>query len=123
MAQGRGDVPPMRLGELKPLHLRVQIDEADIVRFSPEAPAIPAPRGDSEREFRLRFSHIEPLLLPKRTLTAATTEFVDTQVLHVIYTVDQPGEMLCPGMRMDVLIEAPRPPRAPPLPRAARPPS
>jgi multidrug efflux pump subunit AcrA (membrane-fusion protein) len=105
VAPGLSTVDPIIIGNVDPLHVRVRIDESDALRFKADAPATASPRGDATREIPLRFVRIEPLLVPKRSLSGASTEFVDTQVMEVIFALEG-GEGLLTGMRMDVSLAA-----------------
>lgn len=97
------------LGNLERLHVRVDIDEYDIPRFSTDAKAIAKLRGDPKLTFPLTFVRIEPYVVPKRSLTGDNTERVDTRVLQVIYALEE-GAPVYVGQQMDVFIqeEAPR---------------
>ena len=105
------------LGRLHPLHLRVEVDEAEGWRVRPEAAAVAHVRGNRELKVPLQFVRFEPLIVPKRSLTGASTERVDTRVLQVIYVVGEGGAPLLAGQLMDVFIEevAPGNPSAPQL--------
>jgi HlyD family secretion protein len=77
--------PLMLLGNVEPLHVRVDIDENDAWRVRPEAPAGAFMRGNREIKTRLQFVRFEPYIMPKKSLTGDTTERVDTRVLQVLY--------------------------------------
>jgi multidrug resistance efflux pump len=94
------------LGNVGRLHVRVDIDEHDIPRFVPGAPAKGSLRGDPGRDYPLSFVRVEPYVVPKKSLTGDNTERVDTRVLRVIYAVDAPEGSLYVGQQMDVFIEA-----------------
>ncbi len=94
------------MGNVKPLHLRVDVDEHDIVRLRPEAPAVASVRGDAAHTFPLKFVRFEPLVQPKKSLTGDNTERVDTRVLQVIYALENTGDRrVFVGQQMDVFIE------------------
>jgi multidrug efflux pump subunit AcrA (membrane-fusion protein) len=97
------------LGVVEPLHVRVDVDEPDIPRFAPESGAQALPRGGGDA-VPLRFVRAEPLVQPKRWLSGATTERVDTRVLQVLYAVDghRPTTKLFVGQQLDVFVEAGR---------------
>jgi multidrug resistance efflux pump len=77
------------MGNLKPYHVRVSIDEEDIPRLKLNAPATAKLRGDlQQREIPMAFVRIEPAVVPKTSLTGANTERVDTRVMQVIYAID-----------------------------------
>jgi multidrug resistance efflux pump len=94
------------LGNVQQLHVRVDIDEYDIPRFEPGAPAKATLKGQATESFPLKFVRIEPYVVPKRSLTGDNTERVDTRVLQVIYAIDTQGKRLFVGQQLDVFIEA-----------------
>nr|PZN81179.1 MAG: secretion protein HlyD [Pseudomonadota bacterium] len=98
--------PLVVLGNLDPLHVRVDIDEADVPRFDPSAPAYASRRGLASERIQLSFVRIEPLLVPKRSLTGALGERVDTRVLRVIYALPPGTTNAYPGQQVDVFIES-----------------
>jgi multidrug efflux pump subunit AcrA (membrane-fusion protein) len=100
-----GSPPPILLGRLDPLHVRVDIDEADVPRFASGAEAVGLPRGAPERRIALRYVRAEPLVKPKRTLSGLSSDRVDTRVLQVVYSVNPPVDGLRPGQVIDVFIE------------------
>jgi multidrug resistance efflux pump len=97
------------LGNVQQLHVRVDIDEYDIPRFVPEAPARATLKGQPTDFFPLRFVRIEPYVVPKKSLTGDNTERVDTRVLQVIYAIDTLGRRLFVGQQLDVFIDASTP--------------
>jgi HlyD family secretion protein len=76
--------PLLLLGRLVPLHLGVDMDEQDAWRVEPRAKAVAAVRGNPFQQTPLEFMRFEPYVVPKRSRTGASTERVDTRVLHVI---------------------------------------
>jgi hypothetical protein len=94
------------LGDLEKLHVRVDIDEHDIPRFRPGAPARAMLRGNPGVEFPLTFVRVEPYVVPKKSLTGDNSERVDTRVLQVIYSVDSSTSNLYVGQQMDAFIDA-----------------
>jgi multidrug resistance efflux pump len=97
----------MLLGAInEKFHVRVDINEHDIPRFRPGAPARASLRGDPRQEFPLTFVRVEPYVLPKKSLTGDNTERVDTRVLQAIYAVDARDKALYVGQQVDVFIEA-----------------
>jgi hypothetical protein len=89
------------------LHVRVDIDEYDIPRFVPDAPARATLKGQPTADFfPLRFVRVEPYVVPKKSLTGDNTERVDTRVLQVIYAIDTAGKRLFVGEQLDVFIDA-----------------
>lgn len=98
--------PLVLLGRLKPLHIRVDVDEHEAWRVRPEAAATASVRGNAELKTPLTFVRFEPFVLPKKSLTGDSTERVDTRVLQVIYRVEGQSLPLFVGQQMDVFIEA-----------------
>ncbi len=103
-----GAAPAFVLGDMSELHVRVNIDEYDIPRFQPGAPAKAFVRGYPRSEYQLRFVRVEPYVVPKKSLTGENTERVDTRVLQVIYAVENPDPPLYVGQQLDVFIQANR---------------
>jgi multidrug resistance efflux pump len=106
-------MPPIQelvvLGDVRKLHVRVDIDEQDIVRFRAGAKATASVRGDGQRTLPLEFVRVDPYVIPKKSLTGDNSERVDTRVLQVIYAVVVEGVDNVPlyvGQQMDVYIEA-----------------
>jgi HlyD family secretion protein len=99
--------PLVLLGDIETLHVRVDIDEYDIARFDRSAPAAAFPRGNLRERYPLEFVHVEPFVVPKKSLTGDTTERVDTRVLQVIYAFDPAGRPpLFVGQQVEVFIDA-----------------
>jgi hypothetical protein len=92
---------------LKPLYVRVDVDEHEAWRVQPEAKATAAVRGNANLKSPLAFVRFEPFILPKKSLTGDSTERVDTRVLQVIYRVEDDNPHLFVGQQMDVFIDAP----------------
>lgn len=99
--------PLILLGRLKPLNIRVDVDEHEAWRVNPNAKAVAAVRGNANLKTPVSFVRFEPFVLPKKSLTGDSTERVDTRVLQVIYRVDSDALPLFVGQQMDVFIEAP----------------
>lgn len=97
--------PLMTIGATDRLHVRVEIDESDIGRFSKTGAAIALPRGQSDLKYALTFVRIEPQASPKRAL-AGGSERVDARVVEVIYALE-PGAAAIVGQRLDVFVDAP----------------
>jgi multidrug resistance efflux pump len=96
------------LGNVQLLHVRVDIDEHDIPRFQPGAPAMATLRGDPQAKFKLTFERVEPYVVPKKSLTGDNTERVDTRVLQVIYSIENHSRTLYVGQQVDAFIDATR---------------
>jgi len=105
--------PMLILGDLSTLHVRAQVDEEDMPLLRAGAMAKARVRGPLSRErgeLDLKMLWIEPLAGPKRQITNASTELVDTRVVEVIFELrpeDQKGVTLYPGQVVDVYIDAP----------------
>ena len=97
----------MLLGNVEPLHVRVDIDENDAWRVRPEAPAVAFMRGNREIKAPLQCVRFEPYIVPKKSLTGDTTARVDTRVLQVLYRFHRGDLPVYVGQQMDVFIEAP----------------
>ncbi|MFN7627485.1 MAG: HlyD family secretion protein [Pirellula sp.] len=96
--------PLITLGVIDPLHLRVDIDESEIPRFSPTAKAFASVRGRPEVQVPIEYVRTEPLVIPKRSLTGSVSERVDTRVMQVIYSVDPKVLGAAVGQQVDVYI-------------------
>jgi HlyD family secretion protein len=97
--------PMIRMGNLNPMHIRIDIDENDAWRFDGGSKAVAFVRGNPEIKVPLEFVRIEPYVRPKRSLTGESAERVDTRVLQVIYSFDPSGKPIYAGQQMDVYIE------------------
>ena len=102
----QSNLTPILMGNDKPLHLRVQIDENDLWRYSAEAPAEASLRSNKELHFPLKFVRVEPYVQPKRDLSGDTSERIDTRVLEVVYSFNPGDKPVFVGQQMDVFIEA-----------------
>lgn len=96
--------PLIVLGDMQRRHLRASLDEHDIPRFRPTAPAIATPRGAPQQKIPLRFVRVEPIVVPKRSLTGDNTERIDTRVLQVLYAVEGDATLYV-GQQFDVYID------------------
>ena len=99
------------MGSLKPLHVRVNIDEEDIPRLRLNAPARAKLRGDArQEEIPMTFVRLEPYVMPKTSLTGTNIERVDTRVVQVIYALDAENKLVrekkvLVGQLLDVFID------------------
>lgn len=93
------------LGDTSTLLVRVDVDEesAPMVRAGAKAKAVV--RGFPDAPFDLEFVRIEPYLRPKRSLTGATSERVDTRVLQVIFRAGKAPLPIYVGQQVDVFME------------------
>ena len=97
---------PVVLGETRRLHVRVDIDEADAWRFRTGARAVAYLRGNASLSVPATFVRIEPYVTPKKSLTGASAERVDTRVLQVLFAFDRGELPIYVGQQMDVFVEA-----------------
>jgi HlyD family secretion protein len=103
-------VPPSQallvIGDVSVLHVRVDVDESDLPRFRSGFKGRATPRGNPGIEIPLKFVRVEPMVVPKKSLTGAGTERVDTRVLQVIYAVESPDVKLFVGQQVDVYLDS-----------------
>jgi RND family efflux transporter MFP subunit len=97
--------PMVVLGKLRPLHVRVDVDEHEGWRVRAAAEATAHVRGNADLRTPLKFVRVEPMVVPKRSLTGDNTERVDTRVLQVIYAITDDQLPLYVGQQMDVFID------------------
>lgn len=98
--------PWLVLGDVTALHVRVDIDEHEAWRVRPGAPAVAQVRGNANLRAPAKFVRFEPFVVPKQSLTGASTERVDTRVLQAIYRIEGADFPLFVGQQMDVFIDA-----------------
>jgi HlyD family secretion protein len=102
---GALQTPLILFGPLERIHLRVDVDENDAWRFRKDAAAVAFVRGNRELKTELKFEHVEPYVIPKRSLTGDSTERVDTRVMQVVYSFERSRLPVYVGQQMDVYIE------------------
>lgn len=100
--------PPMIIGNINEMHLRVSINQFDASYYLSSAPAVAFLQGNARVEFPLQFVKIEPYFVTKQNLTNDITEKVDTRVLQVIYSFKEREQGVYVGQQMDVFIETPQ---------------
>jgi HlyD family secretion protein len=98
--------PLLILGNINEKNLRVSINQLDVPKFNPKAPAVAFLQGDSKIPYPLEFLYVEPILVSKKNLTHIITETVDTRVLRIIYRIKNNDPNLYVGEQMDVYIES-----------------
>jgi HlyD family secretion protein len=103
-----GSSPLIVLGCVGSLNVRVDLDENDITRFRSDLPGVAKLRGNPNEKFDLKFLRVDPYVIPKKSLTGANTERVDTRVLQVIYRIETKDRPLFVGQQMDVFLNAER---------------
>jgi HlyD family secretion protein len=99
------------LGDVATLHVRADIDEMDVWRLRPDAQARVFVRGHAQLSAALRFVAVEPLMIPKRSLSGASREQVDTRVLQVLYALDANTLPVQVGQLVDVFVEVAEAPK------------
>jgi multidrug resistance efflux pump len=98
--------PPITMGETRPLHVRIDIDETEIGRVQQGADAVVNLRGAADRQVKARFVRLEPLVIPKRSLTNQSNERVDVRVLQLIYALPDDAAGFAVGQQVDAFIPA-----------------
>ena len=94
------------IGQLTPLHIRVDVDELDAWRFDPKGKAVAVLRGGKIVEFPIEYVRTVPVVIPKRTLTGENSERIDTRVMEMIYRFQQDNPQVLPGQLLDVYIDS-----------------
>jgi len=102
---GGGGAPFIQMGETRPLHVRIDIDENEAVRINMGAPAIVSPRGAADQQVEAKFVRAEPQIVPKRQLTNSAAERVDVRVLQLIYALPE-SDTFRVGQQVDAYIAA-----------------
>ena len=97
------------MGETRPLHVRIDIDEEQAPRLALGQPATVSPRGSAERQVKATFVRAEPLVVPKRSLTNSAAERVDVRVLQVIYALPESDGLFRAGQQVDAYVAAKAP--------------
>jgi HlyD family secretion protein len=102
--------PVMIIGEQGKLQVRADVDEQNAMNVKPQKNGFAYVKGDSTTRIPLTYSRIEPFVIPKTSLTGASTERVDTRVLQVIYSITLPADWpknkrLYVGQQVDVFID------------------
>ncbi len=95
----------MVLGDLKSLHVRVDIDESEAPRLTLGAPAQISLRGRGDTKVQASFVRVEPLMVAKRSLSGDITERIDTRVMQVLYRLDPAALPTRIGQLVDVYID------------------
>jgi RND family efflux transporter MFP subunit len=100
-----GQPPLILLGSVKPLNVRVDVDENDAWRVRAGASAFGCLRGNMNINTPLKFVRFEPFVVPKKSLTGDSAERVDTRVLQVIFSFERGEQPVFVGQQMDVFID------------------
>lgn len=93
------------LGTVKPLQIRIDIDEENAWRYQKGARATVFVRGNSAINFPVNFVRIEPYMIPKNNFTGDVSERIDTRVLEVLYQFEKGDLPVYAGQILDVFIE------------------
>ena len=99
--------PLVTLGRVQPLHVRVDVDEADIGRLGAAASARVSPRGQPALVMQATLLRVEPLVVPKKSLTNAAAERVDTRVMQLVFALPAGATGFFVGQQVDAFIPAP----------------
>ncbi|MFZ1741238.1 MAG: efflux RND transporter periplasmic adaptor subunit [Pontixanthobacter sp.] len=107
---GGSGLPYIRMGQTRPMYVRVDIDESEIARLEIGAAAIVSPRGAADKQVSASFVRSEPLVVPKTSLTGSAAERVDVRVLQVLYQLPDTAEgeqtLFRVGQQVDAFIPA-----------------
>lgn len=104
---GGGGAPFIEMGQTRPLHIRIDIDEDQAPRLAMGAEATVSPRGAADMQVQAKFVRAEPLVVPKKSLTNSAQERVDVRVLQVIYELpNQDDGLFRVGQQVDAYIPA-----------------
>ncbi len=99
---------PIVLGRCDKLQVRADIDEYNAFRIRDNQQAVAYTKGVAQVPLPLTFMRFEPYCVPKKSLTAAADERVDTRVLQVIYSFDVVKDFpIYVGQQVDIFINAP----------------
>jgi HlyD family secretion protein len=97
----------MVLGDMDQLQVRADVDEQNASRLQQGQTATAYLKGDTTKPIQLQFVRIEPYVVPKTSLTGASTERVDTRVLQVIYAFSRPEDRpVYVGQQVDVFVKS-----------------
>ncbi len=100
--------PAMMLGRTDILQARVDIDEQNASQLKNTKNAIAHIKGDRQNPIPLKYEYTELYVIPKTSLTGASTERVDTRVLQVVFSFSPPkNTAVYVGQQVDVFIENP----------------
>ncbi len=105
-AQGGNAQAYIEMGETRPLYVRVDIDEDEAIRLETGAAANVNPRGAADLKVQAKFVRVEPLVVPKRSLTNSASERVDVRVVQVLYELPPTDGIFRVGQQIDAFIPA-----------------
>lgn len=97
--------PPVLLGDIAQLQVRVDVDEQLAPRLRAGQAAVGYLKGDATTPIPMTFARIEPYVVPKQNLSGGSMERVDTRVLQVIYRFAQTaGRPIYVGQQINLFI-------------------
>ncbi|APE29410.1 efflux RND transporter periplasmic adaptor subunit [Aurantiacibacter gangjinensis] len=96
----------IQMGQTRPLHIRIDVDEEQAPRVALGEAAFVSPRGASGEQVEARFVRVEPQVVPKRSLTNTASERVDVRVLQIIYELPETDGLFRVGQQVDAFIPA-----------------
>jgi HlyD family secretion protein len=99
-----GVVPIVTLGDTQRLHVRMDVDEADVDRVRPGLRAWVTASAYGEQRFTGTVLRLEPMLGRKNIRTEEPSERVDTKILESIIELDANAKLPV-GLRVDAFIE------------------
>jgi HlyD family secretion protein len=99
------DQPVATVADISTLHIRAEVDEADIGRVRVGQAVWATATAYGEERFRGRVVRIGQMLGRKKIVLDTPTERVDTKVLEVLIVLD-PGQRLPIGLRVDTYFES-----------------
>jgi HlyD family secretion protein len=98
--------PPLIIGDIDELQVRVDVDEQLAGRVKDSCRAVAYRKGQPEHPIQLSFVRIEPFIVPKKSLTGSSTERVDTRILPVIFRFrNSSAHSTYVGQQVDVFVE------------------
>lgn len=92
------------LGSIDQLNIRASFDQFNVSTLNPKASSVAYRQGDPSVEYPLEFLYVEQVMIPKKYVTNAVGERVDTQVFEVLYRIAKKDAHLFIGEQMNVYI-------------------
>jgi HlyD family secretion protein len=96
---GAGQDPLIVMGDTRELRVRLDVDERDIGKVSPNAAAFVTADAYPGRKFAGHVTEIGKRMGRKNVRTDDPTERIDTKILEVVITLDE-RDGLIPGLRV-----------------------
>ena len=96
--------PPILMGDVHQLYVRVDFDEEEVRHILKKNPAYGFTRDDSKTKIPLTFVRFEPHVQPKKNLAVAGQR-VDTRVLQVLYALPEGISGIFTGQQVDVFVQ------------------